>query len=700
MRWRSRGLAVLALVVAGLMPGARTGHAAAPARPVPDGSTPDDQPEPDLQELSIEELMEVKVETATREPRIAREAPAIISVITREDIRTWGFASVAEALVLVPGLYCIDDYLTADCGVRGVTGGERGYSKVLKVMIDGQPVAFRPDTTSFLGPEMIPIDLVERIEVVRGPVSALYGANAFFGAINVITRRTDDGQRAGLHARLSDEQGLDLAAVFVGGGRWWSASLGYTLERSDYDGRTIPSSSPELARYEREHNLAARGAQRQPTSAFGRVELRHGDLAVEAALRYGELDAVAEFLDFGQLTHENRVVLRSLDARLLARFTPIPRLVLTASLAVADGRPDEEEQLSTGAADSRPRRKFGSREYDATLEARVRFFGNDWLTVGADYSRDREDLIEIYSVDRTTGEETLTSNPAGKRTLTNAGVYAQAIVHPIDMLGLTFNLRHDRHDVYGRSTHYRLGAVLTPGSHFAFKLLYGTSYKAPPPLQLYAQPLFPGEVVGNSELRPENARLGEAEVLWRPTTDLAFALSGFVDKVRDKVELVPVGVNLQPINVARQDGWGLEAEARWTHERHLFTGALAFQHTDTVQTDPFQGEVSAPSDRYPGLTEQLRWTYRDPCYGAPALAVRYVSQRRASNANIRDHLQEPYALPWYLAVDLAYTWAWHEHELQLRVDNLFDADTAEPGFGGIDLPARGRHAWLSYSVER
>src|SRR4030095_16915571 len=109
---------------------------------------------------------------------------------------------------LVPGLYCIDDYVTADCGVRGISGGERGYSKVLKVMIDGQPVSFRADTTSFLGPELVPIDLVERIEVVRGPVSALYGANAFFGAVNVITRRAEDGTRAGARVRLGDEGGL------------------------------------------------------------------------------------------------------------------------------------------------------------------------------------------------------------------------------------------------------------------------------------------------------------------------------------------------------------------------------------------------------------------------------------------------------------------------------------------------------------
>src|SRR5258706_4942846 len=103
-------------------------------------------------------------------------------------------------------------------------------------MIDGQPMAFRADTTSLLGPEMIPIDLVERIEVLRGPASALYGANAFFGAVNVITRQSSGDLNLGARLRLSDEGGVGVAAAYIGGGSWWSATVGFAGERSDYDG--------------------------------------------------------------------------------------------------------------------------------------------------------------------------------------------------------------------------------------------------------------------------------------------------------------------------------------------------------------------------------------------------------------------------------------------------------------------------------
>jgi outer membrane receptor protein involved in Fe transport len=325
------------------------------------------------------------------------------------------------------------------------------------------------------------------------------------------------------------------------------------------------------------------------------------------------------------------------------------------------------------------------------------FREEDSLILGVDGTLDDEDLIEIYRVDRTSGDVTLTSDEAGRRTFDNAGAYAQAIVHPLPDLGLTGNVRHDRHSHYGSGTTFRLGVVWAPRRLFTAKLLYGTSYKAPPVLQLYSQPLFPGEVIGNDSLAAERAGHVEGSVTMQPIDDLAFNLVGFYSRVRDKVELVPVAANLQPTNIARQEGWGLEAEAWWRPGRHALFASLAYQDTDTVTDNVFVGETSSPSERYPGLVEQLRWSWKHPEYGRPGLAVRYVSQRRASVSNIRENLQTPYAIDRYVTVDAVYGWVHGAHAFQLRVDNLFDADTSEPGFGGVDLPGRGRQAWLIYT---
>jgi iron complex outermembrane receptor protein len=535
---------------------------------------------------------------------------------------------------------------------------------------------------------------------VRGPVSALYGANAFFGAVNVITRDAP-GTRPVVSAGLrgNDDFGIGTSASYLQRCDTWDVAFGVSLLTSDYDGRRLPESSPDYDRFAGEGNLVSRDTATRPMSAYGKSAWRLGPLELVAQGRFSQLYSVAEFLDFGTLSHENRIVLQALDARLAARWLPWNGLSVTGSFGVADGGPAASERLSTGAVDSYPRRRFGYTAWDAVLEARLHLFDDDSLTVGVDWSSDDEDLIEVYSVDADTGMETLTSEVAGRRTLTNAGAYAQIIVHPVEALGLTGNLRYDHHNVYGGATHYRLGAVWTPLASLAGKLLYGTSFKAPAALQLYAQPLVPGEVVGNDELAPETASLLEAEVTWRPTASLLLATAGFVSEVHDKVELVPVGTNLQPSNLARQEGFGVEAQLRWKQDGHALDAILAYQNTDTVLATVFQGELSAPSERYPRLTEQLRWRYYHPIWGMPGIALRYASQRRASSVNVRENLQVPYSLPWYLAVDLVYAWSWERHRIHLRVDNVLDADDAEPGFGGIDLPARGRRAWITYTYE-
>ena len=110
-------------------------------------------------------------------------------VISSRDIERRGWRSLQEILEQVPGLYIVDDHVAPSVGVREVTGGFRGGTRIVKVMVDGYPVSFRPDLNAFIGPEFIPIAAIERVEVAKGPLSALYGANAFLATVNVITNK-------------------------------------------------------------------------------------------------------------------------------------------------------------------------------------------------------------------------------------------------------------------------------------------------------------------------------------------------------------------------------------------------------------------------------------------------------------------------------------------------------------------------------
>ncbi len=151
----------------------------------------DDATELDL--FKMEEVWNAKVVTASRgveEDSVS--AAANVYVISREDITAHRWRSLSEMLSNVPGLYVIDDFAFSSVGVRGITGGPRAGSRIVKVMINGVEVSFRPDLTALLGPEFLPVEVIERVEVARGPLSALYGANAFLATVNVITRKVTD----------------------------------------------------------------------------------------------------------------------------------------------------------------------------------------------------------------------------------------------------------------------------------------------------------------------------------------------------------------------------------------------------------------------------------------------------------------------------------------------------------------------------
>ena len=140
-------------------------------------------------ELDLMSLMELDVVVAaTGKATSLRDAPAIVSVINHNDILAAGYRTVADALRSIPGLSVVDDHVETNIGIRGFFPNSDSASDTVKLMINNQPVAFRPTSSNFFGFDLIPIEAVKRIEVIRGPASALYGANAYLGVVNVITK--------------------------------------------------------------------------------------------------------------------------------------------------------------------------------------------------------------------------------------------------------------------------------------------------------------------------------------------------------------------------------------------------------------------------------------------------------------------------------------------------------------------------------
>ena len=189
----------------------------------------------DLSTLDIDELARIKVTSVTRRPEVVAQASAAVAVVSREDIRRSGAASLPEALRLLPGLSA------ARVGTRDWAVSSRGSSQQtsnkMLVLVDGRVVYSPLFAGVFWDVQRVPLEDIDRIELVRGPGAALWGANAVNGVINVVTRPATE-TRGGVAALLlgtNDQARVDLryGASLGSNGAFRVYGLGLTEGASD-----------------------------------------------------------------------------------------------------------------------------------------------------------------------------------------------------------------------------------------------------------------------------------------------------------------------------------------------------------------------------------------------------------------------------------------------------------------------------------
>jgi outer membrane cobalamin receptor len=186
----------------------------------------------EIQEVSLESLLDSPVDIATVKPQTQRETAGIVTVITREEILNSGARDIIDVLRLVPGFsFGVDVQGTVDVGVRGNWGHE---GKTL-LLIDGQEMNELLYSTNALG-NHYPVDQIQRVEIIRGPGSAIYGGYAELAVINVITRGGDElggVAVAGTYGQM--ERGFGHRTVSLSYGERYNSGL--TLSLSGFFGQ-------------------------------------------------------------------------------------------------------------------------------------------------------------------------------------------------------------------------------------------------------------------------------------------------------------------------------------------------------------------------------------------------------------------------------------------------------------------------------
>jgi iron complex outermembrane receptor protein len=142
-----------------------------------------------LEGLDLEELMKIEVVVAaSKRAQATREVPSFVSVVTAAQIRAHGFRTLADVLRTLPGFYASNDRNYSFVGVRGFQRAGDYNSRIL-LLLNGLRTNDNVYDAAAIGEEFgVDLDLVERIEVIRGPSAAIYGSNAFFAVVNLVTR--------------------------------------------------------------------------------------------------------------------------------------------------------------------------------------------------------------------------------------------------------------------------------------------------------------------------------------------------------------------------------------------------------------------------------------------------------------------------------------------------------------------------------
>ena len=677
-------------------------------------------------QLSLEALFNIDISVASKSLMKQSEAPSIVTVITRPMIQALGSRSVAEALRDVPGFYMIDDGVTSNMAVRGVNAGPNSWSRIIKVMIDGHPVTDYSTGGTFLGPELIPIDAVESIEVIRGAGSALYGANAFLGVVNIVTKKpkekgayVEGGAEVGTLRTNVGGSGHLLGSVTVG--EKHKSYLLFSVQHNQFDrsGLQAPSGSPNQQNYA---GLSSQGDLTRPTSLFAKGVFDLGSLG-ELVTQYHlqRLDAMAEFSDLSILSHDNHMVrsnnIAGADHNLHLLHDAL-LLHTYGTYTLTQDLPDQT--LDTGDPLYTYRRERQDRTYQVGSELSYHYRRHSVL-LGAEYMSTVDNGDTVYQVVRQTptaqnGGNQVLFAPGHPMQFGNQGIFAQGIWYPHKKVGLTLGGRYDWNDRFGNSLNGRGALVVQWLKSLYTKALFGTSFVPPTPTQLYAVPLrFDGGVLGNDRLKNQKAYTAELQVGFKVKDFLDVALNEFYTVIDQRIEFEQIGNQMEAMNLTPSRSKGVEVSAYLNRKPVFarFAGSYESTTADVPTPRPLwwnrlyatNGSGGDQSLGFPQLMANATLGVTLPLYHfEAALSARAASSRKTSAAN-------SYAAGKTYLLDSYYLLDFNVSTLETRligkrltkcslhVNNILNQKHAEPGYLGVDIPSAGVGVFLNITQE-
>jgi outer membrane receptor for ferrienterochelin and colicin len=529
----------------------------------------------DLKKLSIEQLMEVEVDTvygASRYEQKVSDAPSSVSIVTAEQIRKFGYRTLADILRSVRGFYVTNDRNYSYVGVRGF-GRPSDYNSRVLIMVDGHRLNDNLYGGAYVGEDtVIDVDLIDRVEIIRGPSSSLYGNNAFFAVINMITRKGEDLQGVEASAATASD---DRYKGRMSYGNLFSNGFQVLLSGSGFD------SDGQDALYYKEYD--------DPATNHGIT--RHTDY--ENGFNF-----------FSSISYG--------DFNLQGAFTSREKGIPTGSYGTDFNDPDNSTRDKYGYVDLKYEKTFDN-GLGVVSRAYYNYVGYKGLflysgTVNNDSGRGDQWGLDLMFKKTVMGKHTIIVGSEfednlrldqknydeqpyqlyldDRRSSWKLALYAQDEFAVCKVLTLNLGLRWDYYNTFGSTVNPRFAVIYKPFEKTVFKFVYGEAFRAPNAYELYYNDSNK-TTKANLDLKPESIRTYELiyeqylnKHLHGTLSLFHYDIDNLISQVEDANDSLLVYKN---IDKSESNGVDLELAGKWENGVEV-GGSYSYQYSKDIST--------------------------------------------------------------------------------------------------------------------